>query len=184
MKVPPKWRHLQRTNRLFLIYINAIFTRRILSRGSTSLYISWIYFLLVWAESHLSIEKTRSSILLFERPKNEASEIWPAPLLRDQSSCKSFCLALSKIFPDPLYGKMEWLHRSKDSFINRDPVRTTQKSHSWSHSNGQHNPLPVSFSEHGMLDPVFSRDQWPKAHGTKETVTWRDKICRVKFTDV
>ena len=53
--------------------------------------------------------------------KNEASEIWSAQLPGDQSRCGSFCPELSKIFPDPLYGKMERLRRPKDSFINRKP---------------------------------------------------------------
>ena len=57
-------------------------------------------------------------------PENEASEIWPAPLPRDQGRFKSFCPALSKIFPDPLYGKMGRIRRWKDSFINRNPIRT------------------------------------------------------------
>ena len=55
------------------------------------------------------------------------------------------------MFPDPLYGKMERLRSSKDSFINRNPTLTMQKSHSWSLSNGRRNPLPASFSEHGLL---------------------------------
>ena len=93
--------------------------------------------------------------------ENEGSEIRPAVLPRDQSRCKSFCPALSKIFPHPLYGKIERRRMSKDSFINRNPTWIIQKSHSWSLSNGRRNPLPDSFSEHGMLDPVFSRDQWP-----------------------
>ena len=55
---------------------------------------------------------------------------------------------------------MERLRKSKCSFINRNPIQTIQKSHSGFLSNGRRNPLPVSFSEHVMLDPVSSRDQW------------------------
>ena len=91
-------------------------------------------------------------------PENEASEILTSPLLRDQSRCKSFCQALSKIFSDPLYGKMERVSKSKDSYISRKLYTTILKSHSWSLSNGRRNPLPTSFSEYGTVDPVFSRD--------------------------
>ena len=73
---------------------------------------------------------------------------------------RSRTVDLTPLVYDPLHGKMERLCRSKDCFINRNPVRTMQKSHSRSLSNGRRNPLLASFSEHGMLDPVFSRDQW------------------------
>ena len=61
---------------------------------------------------------------LFERPRKWNSRNLTAPFLRDRSRCKSFCLALSKIFPDPLYDKTELLWRSKDSFIKKKTKKT------------------------------------------------------------
>ena len=103
--------------------------------------------------SHWPLEKTGRASYCLRGPENEASEIWPAPLLRDRSRCKSFCLALSKIFPGPLYDKMKrFLYDKMKRFCQQKSYTIIPTSYSWSLSNSHHNPLLASFSEQLLLN--------------------------------
>ena len=120
-----------------------------------------IFPFLIWNTCfvHWSLEKIGSSVLVFERAWEWSQQNLTCAITKRPKSLLIFLLSTFKSISWSSLWQNGQLRRSKDSFINRNSIRTIQKSHSWSLSNGHRNPLPASFSEHGMLDPVFSRDQ-------------------------